>query len=478
MALLRKLRRGAKGRRGARPGARAPSQTTEEQVSREARTADPSPPEGGRVDEPGREPGPRPPDPERTPQRGAGAEGASRSDDSTRPASDGDDRSAESLRTDGGQTDAGPADAHGGDATSRHADPDHPDHQATRPSDAGQDESSPEQGDGADPAAGRDEPTATWGGPAGPAHPREGGLGATLKRAVFEFKEDNLADRAAGLTYYSVLSIFPALIALVSIVGLVWDPETVTETLTNIAESLGSSSAADTFEGPIDDVTSSQGTVGVLLIVGIVGALWTASGYIGAFMRASNEIYEVEEGRTFFKLRPLQMLITLILVVLLALVLAAVTLTGPVAEEIGDQIGLSSTALTIWDIAKWPVLAVVVLFMLALLYHMAPNAKLPRFRWITLGSILAVVVWLVASAGFAFFVANFGSYNKTYGALAGVIIALVWLWITNLAILLGAEIDAERERSRQLERGVPGAERRLQLDERSTPKKKRRARTG
>ena len=316
-----------------------------------------------------------------------------------------------------------------------------------------------------------------WRGPTGPAHEKKGSLGQTLKRTATEFKEDNLTDRAAALTYYSVLSIFPAMIALVSIVGLVGDPESVTETINDVVTSIGPSSAADTFADPIRDVTRSQGTAGIALVLGIAGALWTASGYVGAFMRVSNEIYEVEEGRGILKLRPLQLLVTFVLVVLLAVTVAAVALTGPVAEEIGDRLGLGSTAVTVWDIAKWPVLAVIVALMLALLYYSAPNARLPGFRWITPGSVLAIVAWLVASAGFALFVANFGSYNKTYGALAGVIVALIWLWLTNLAILFGAELNAEVERSRQLREGVAGAERRIQLGERSEPKPTKRART-
>jgi membrane protein len=313
--------------------------------------------------------------------------------------------------------------------------------------------------------------------PEGPAHPRRGGVIQTVKRTVAEFREDNLTDSAAALTYYSVLSIFPALIALVSIVGLVGDPQTVTDALTDIVSSIGPASAVDTFKGPIEDVTSSRGAAGVLLIVGIVTALWTASGYVGAFMRASNVIYEVEEGRSFIKLRPLQMLVTLLLILLLALVLMAIVLTGPVAEQVGSSIGIGDTVLTIWDIAKWPVLLAVVALMIAVLYYSAPNAKLPGFKWVTPGSLLAIVVWLIASAAFAFYVANFGSYNTTYGALGGVVIFLVWLWITNVAILLGAELNAERERSRELEAGVPGAEREIQLDHRSEPRPKKRART-
>ena len=236
-----------------------------------------------------------------------------------------------------------------------------------------------------------------------------------------EFSEDNLTDSAAALTYYAVLSIFPALLAMISIVGLVGDPQTIIKTLTDVVSSIGPASAVDTFKGPIEGLTKSSGTAGIMLIVGIAAALWTASGYVGAFMRASNVIYEVEEGRSFIKLRPLQMLVTLVLVVLLALVLVAVVLTGPIASAVGSAVGLGGTAVTVWNIAKWPVLFAVVVFMITLLYYASPNAKLGGLKSIVPGSALAIVVWLVASAAFAFYVANFGSYNKTYGALGGVI---------------------------------------------------------
>ncbi len=313
--------------------------------------------------------------------------------------------------------------------------------------------------------------------PEGPAHARKGSMLQTLKRTVTEFSEDNLTDSAAALTYYAVLSIFPALLAMVSIVGLVGDPQTITRVLTDIVSSIGPASAAEALQGPIEGLTKSGGTAGVLLIVGIVSALWTASGYVGAFMRASNVIYEVEEGRSFILLRPLQMLVTLVLVVLLALVLLALVLTGPIASAVGSAVGLGGTAVTVWDIAKWPVLFLVVVFMIALLYYASPNAKLGGLKSIVPGAALAIVVWLLASAAFALYVANFGSYNKTYGALGGVIIFLVWLWITNVAILLGAELNAERERTRQLDEGTPEAERELQLEERSQPKAKKRSRT-
>ncbi len=313
--------------------------------------------------------------------------------------------------------------------------------------------------------------------PVGPAHVRKGSLGQTLKRTGTEFQEDNLTDWAAALTYYGVLSIFPALLAMVAVVGLVGDPQTITKELTKLVTSIGPASAAGTFKGPIEGLTRSSGAAGILAIVGIVSALSTASGYVGGFMRASNSIYEVEEGRSFIKLRPLQMLVTLVLVVLLALMLVALVVTGPLASKVGSAIGVGSSAVTVWDIAKWPVMFVVVAFMVSLLYYSAPNARLRGFRSILPGGMLAIVVWLLASAAFAFYVANFGSYNKTYGSIGAVIVFLVWLWITNVAILFGAELNAEIERSRQLRDGVPEAEREIQLEERSEPKEKKRSRT-
>ncbi len=308
-------------------------------------------------------------------------------------------------------------------------------------------------------------------------HEREASLGQTLKRTLAEFKEDNLSDWAAALTYYGVLSMFPALIALVSIVGLVGDPASTTRALTDIVTQIGPPSAAETLAGPIQSITSQRSAAGILLIVGIVAALWSASNYVGAFMRASNIIYEVDEGRPIWKLRPLQMLVTLVMILLLVLAAVAVVVTGPLASAVGGAIGLSGTAVTVWNIAKWPVILLVVAVMISVLYYASPNAKLPGFKFVTAGGALAVVVWLLASLAFAFYVANFGSYNKTYGTLGGVVLFLVWLWITNVAVLLGAELNAERERSREIEAGEPGAERELQLPERDVAKDKQRPKT-
>jgi membrane protein len=291
----------------------------------------------------------------------------------------------------------------------------------------------------------------------------------TLKRTGKEFSHDNLTDWAAALTYYAVLSLFPAIIAMISILGLVVDPKTITRVITDVVSQLGPKSAVDTFKGPIDQIAGNQSTALLGLILGVAAALWTASGYVGAFMRASNAIYEREEGRPFYILRPFQMFVTLVLVLMAALVVLALIVSGPVASAVGNAVGLGSTAVTAWNIAKWPVMLVVVMLMLAILYWSSPNAKPAGFRWISPGSVVAVVIWVVASVGFAFYVANFSSYNKTYGALAGVIVFLVWMWITNLAVLIGAELNAETERSREIEAGVPGAEDEIKAPYRRDP---------
>ena len=296
-------------------------------------------------------------------------------------------------------------------------------------------------------------------------------LFATVKRTFTEFSEDNMSDWAAALTYYGLLSLFPALIALVAIVGLVGDPATTTKTLTDMVTKLGPSSAAETFAGPIKSITSNRGTAGVVFIIGLATALWSASAYVGAFMRAANVVYETPEGRPFWKLRPLQILVTFVMLVLLALVALALVLTGPVVDAVAGPLGIGSTAVSIWNIAKWPVLLLVVVTMFAVLFFSAPNVRLAGFKWVTPGALLAIVLWLVASAAFAFYVANFGSYDKTYGTLGGLVCLLVWMWITNVALLLGMELNSERERNRELDAGVPGADRELQLDARSAPKR-------
>jgi membrane protein len=273
-----------------------------------------------------------------------------------------------------------------------------------------------------------------------------------LKRTAKEFSEDNISDWAAALTYYGVLSIFPALIVLVSILGLIG--ESATQPLIDNLGSVAPGPAQDIFTSAIENLQGSQGAAGVFFIIGILGAIWAASGYIAAFMRASNAIYDMPEGRPIWKTLPVRVGLTVLLIVLTVISAVAVTLTGGLATEAGNLIGLGDTAVTVWNIAKWPVLLLLVSFMFAVLYWAAPNVKQPGFRWISPGGILAVIGWVIASAAFAFYVANFGSYNKTYGALAGPIVFLVWLWISNIMILLGAEFNAELERSRAIEAGM------------------------
>jgi membrane protein len=304
---------------------------------------------------------------------------------------------------------------------------------------------------------------------------RKTGLWPTLKRTAQEFQEDNLTDWAATLTYYGLLSLFPALIALVSIVGLVGDPESTTNTLTDIVNRVGPDSATTTFEGPIRQVTESRATAGFALIASTLVALWSASGYLGAFIRASNVVYEKREGRPFWKLRPLQLLLTLVIVLLLALMALGIVLTGPIVSDVAEPIGVSSTAVSIWSYAKWVVIAALFLLMIGLIYYASPNVKQRGFVWITPGGIVALVAWLLASAGFGVYVSQFGSYNKVYGSMAGVVVLLIWMWITNLAILFGHELNAERERDAQFKEGVPGAEREIQLEPRDTPKRPRTA---
>ena len=289
---------------------------------------------------------------------------------------------------------------------------------------------------------------------------------AILKRTVREFREDNLTDWAAALTYYAILSIFPALLVMVSVLGLIG--ESATQPLLDNLTEVAPGPAQDIFTNAIQNLNQDQGAAGILLVVALATAIWSASSYVGAFMRASNAIYEVQEGRPFWKLRPVQIAITLVMMLLISIGAVAVVITGPLAEQVGNVIGLGDAAVTAWDIAKWPVLILLVSFMFSVLYLAAPNVKQPGFRWLTPGGILAVLLWVTASAAFAFYVASFSSYNKTYGSLGGVIVFLIWLWISNVALLLGAELNAEVERGREIESGVP-EEKTLALEPRDEP---------
>jgi membrane protein len=285
------------------------------------------------------------------------------------------------------------------------------------------------------------------------------------RKTLREFSDDQCTDLAAALTYYAVLALFPALLALVSLLGIFGQAGKTNE-LIDVLSQMGAGSIADTIKAPLEQLTANS-SAGLALVIGVAGALWSASGYVGAFGRAMNRIYEIGEGRPFWKLRPLMIVITLAAVVLAGLVAIGLVVSGPVARAVGDAIGLGETAVTIWAIVKWPVLLALAAVVVAILYYATPNVKQPKFKWISLGAVVAIVTWVVASALFGLYVSQFANYNKTYGSLAGVIIFLLWLWITNLALLFGAELNAEMERGRQLQAGIP-AEEELQLPARDT----------
>ena len=288
------------------------------------------------------------------------------------------------------------------------------------------------------------------------------------RKTVREFTKDECTDIAAALTYYAVLALFPALIAMLSLVGLVGQSDETVSTILTILSDLGAGSIAETVEPTLQQLASSQGA-GLALVIGLATALWSASGYVSAFGRALNRMYSVDEGRPFWKFRPIMIVVTAVLLTLASIVAVGLVLTGPVVGAVGDALGLGSVALTVWNVVKWPVILLGVMLIVALLYWATPNIRPPKFRWLSVGAVVAIVVWVLASLAFGLYVANFSSYNKTYGALAGVIVFLLWLWITNLALLFGAELDSELERGRQLQAGIP-AEDEMQLDLRDTTK--------
>jgi membrane protein len=289
-----------------------------------------------------------------------------------------------------------------------------------------------------------------------------------LKKTLREFNKDQCTDLAAALTYYAVLSLFPAILALVSLVGIFGDPEKTTTALLDIVRGFAPAETVNTVSGVVKDLANAP-AAGLTLVIGLATALWSASGYVGAFGRAMNRVYEVDEGRPFVKLRGTMLVVTLLAIVIIAILAGMLVLSGPVAEAVGGLIGLSGVFLAVWNIAKWPVMVALIIVIIAVLYYATPNVKQPKFKWMSVGSGIALFVFLLASLGFGFYVGNFGNYNKTYGALGGVIVMLLWLWILNLSLLFGAEFDAELERGRQLEAGIE-AEETIQLPPRDTKK--------
>ena len=288
------------------------------------------------------------------------------------------------------------------------------------------------------------------------------------KKTVREFTKDQCPDLAASLTYYAVLSIFPALLALVSLLGIFGDAQKTTSALLDVVKGFAPGDTVKTISPVVSELASSS-AAGITLVIGLLTALWSASGYVGAFGRAMNRVYEIDEGRPFLKLRGTMLGVTVVNLLIVVVLAAMLVLSGPVAESVGNIIGLGGAFLAAWNIAKWPVMLALVIAAIAILYYATPNVKQPKFRWMSMGSAIALVVFLLASLAFGFYVANYSSYNKTYGAIGGVIIALLWLWILNMSLLFGAEFDAETERGRQLQAGIE-AEETIQLPPRDTKK--------
>lgn len=288
----------------------------------------------------------------------------------------------------------------------------------------------------------------------------------TARLAIAEFRRDQCLDLSAALTFYTVGAVFPALIVAAALIGLIGDPSTTSETIDELLVDLGQRDVAERLREPIAELASSQ-AAGLALAVGLLAALWSASAYVGAFGRAMNRIYEIDEGRPAWKLRPINLAVTVVMIVGAAFLLFGVAASGTLARELGDRFGVSDGAVTVWGYAKWPVMLFVLSLLVSVLYYATPNVQQPKFRWVSIGAGMAMVMWIVGSLGFGLYVQNFGSYDRTYGSLAGVIVMLLWLWVTNTALLFGAEFDSELERARQLEAGIE-AEETLQLPPRDT----------
>ncbi|MFZ2261094.1 membrane protein [Luteococcus japonicus] len=297
--------------------------------------------------------------------------------------------------------------------------------------------------------------------PSSPAQVKKPGWKFTAKNAWREFSDDQCTDLAAALTYYTVMALFPGMMALVSLLALFGQSEGGIDQLMALVKELAPGDAVSQIEGPLTQMVNSRGT-GLALVIGLASALWSASGYVGAFGRAMNKVYETREGRPMVKLRATNLAITLFITLVAALMLVALVVSGPVAEAIGNVVGLGSQTVTVWNIAKWPVMLALLILMVAVLYHFTPNVRQPKFKWLSVGAGVAILVWILGSVLFALYVTHAGNYSKTYGALAGVIIMLLWLWLTNLALLFGAEVDSELERARELQAGMH-AEKELQL---------------
>lgn len=262
------------------------------------------------------------------------------------------------------------------------------------------------------------------------------------KRAFAEGKKDNVSILAGGVAFFAFLALFPAIIAALSLYGLVADPATVADQVTQLAQLLPETARPLVVDQLNSVAAGSGGALGLSLIISVLAALWSASGGTMNLITATNVAYDEEESRGFLKLRGLALLLTVGAVVFVLLAVALVA----VVPVLFDALGLAGIGLFAAQAVRWVLLLALVVAALAIVYRLAPDRKAPRFAWVSTGALVATVLWLVASVAFSFYVSNFGSYNKTYGALAGVIVLMLWLYLTSYLVLLGAEINSESEK--------------------------------
>jgi membrane protein len=287
----------------------------------------------------------------------------------------------------------------------------------------------------------------------GPTELPRPSLLAVLKRSRAEFRNDHLTTLAAALTYYAVLAVVPGLVVVFVALGFFGGD--ITNRVVTQVNDVAPASSGQFVHSLMTQARSHKTGTGVMAIVGVAIALWSASSYVNAFRQASNVIYGIGEGRPAWKTVPLRLGVTALAVAIMVVCAVIVVVSGSIARAVGNAIGAGHAAVLVWSIVKWPILLILVSILLAVLFWASPNAKQAGIKWVSPGGVLATVIWIVVSAAFAFYVTNFSSYNKNYGALAGIVIFLIWLWLTNLALLLGAEVNAELDHAKAIAEGLP-----------------------
>jgi membrane protein len=285
-------------------------------------------------------------------------------------------------------------------------------------------------------------------------------------RAYHGFIRDRGIDSAAALSFFAALVVFPSALALVSAFAVLDDKTHAPADILRIVDLIAPRQAVASLHGPLEQLLSIP-NAGIALALGVVLTVWTLSGYVTAFGRAIDTAYGVQEGRRWIPLRARSIVVSAALVVIGAGVVLLIAGTPAAAQAVARTAGLPDWLVDVWDIAKWPVLAALAILVVAILYYYSPNVRHLRIRWVTLGALLAITVWVLATTGFAIYVLNFSHYNRVYGWLGGAVVLLLWLYLSNLVVVFGAEMDAEIVRVRQLLAGIASQDA-IQLPVRST----------